>query len=80
MIKTKQQNKKKLIQALADMTGVGCGGFASPLVGAGFEDEDEEDEEEGFAAEVDNDEGLAAELEDDLGGSDGIAVKKKGVV
>lgn len=97
MMSARQQKRKKLIHAFAEMTGVGCGGLASPL-GAGFE----EDDEEGLADELDEDEDvLGAELDDEdedvLGaeleeegreleeevfaaGSDGIVVKKNGVV
>lgn len=69
------------------MTGVGCGGFASPL---GLEDEEDDDEEEALAlsAELELEpDGLELELEPDgleeldgLAGSDGMVVKKKGVV
>lgn len=48
MIRTRQQKRKKLIHALALITGVGWGGFASPL-GAGFDDDD--DDGEGLAVE-----------------------------
>jgi hypothetical protein len=88
MMSTRQQKRKKLIHALAEMTGVGWGGLASPL-GTGFEEDEEEDEEDGLA-ELDEEEGLAAELDEEEGreleeegfaaGSDGMVVKKNGVV
>lgn len=68
---TRQQSKKKLIHALAEMCGVGTSGFvfSSPLDEDGLDEDDEAEVEEleGFAEEED---GLADEEDDDDGRED----------
>lgn len=72
MMRTRQQNRKKLIHALAEICGVRTSGFVfSSLLEEEeedglAEDEDEDEELEGFEDE-DDEEGLADEEEEDDG-------------
>lgn len=77
MIKTRQQNRKKLIQAFGEMYGVGLGGLADDEELEDDGDEDDEDDD-GFGAEEeedaegfeggDDEEGGFAEDEEDMVG------------